>query len=148
MKDLIDNNDPEGPEVKPPARVLNLPSPAAHIPNMTSFEVHAFGDVALFDDPEFAAAVTGQMVEEMGLHALNRLIHPFEPQGTTVLVVLAESHLAIHTWPEYRFLHLSMVTCGTAPTAAQVCAAVEHAAHVSVERLKIEKVPLDIGRAA
>ena len=43
----------------------------------------------------------------LGVHS-----HKFEPQGATVLVLLAESHLSIHTWPEYAYAAVDVFTCG------------------------------------
>jgi S-adenosylmethionine decarboxylase len=36
----------------------------------------------------------------------------FSPQGVTGVVILAESHLAIHTWPERRYAAIDLFTCG------------------------------------
>ncbi|MDF2723697.1 MAG: S-adenosylmethionine decarboxylase, partial [Paenibacillus sp.] len=36
----------------------------------------------------------------------------FEPQGATVLVLLSESHISIHTYPEKGFAALDCYTCG------------------------------------
>lgn len=36
----------------------------------------------------------------------------FKPQGVSSIVVIAESHLAIHTWPEHRFASVDIYTCG------------------------------------
>ncbi len=38
--------------------------------------------------------------------------HRFFPQGVTVVVVIAESHLSIHTWPEHRYAAVDVFTCG------------------------------------
>lgn len=38
--------------------------------------------------------------------------HTFNPHGISGFVVIAESHLAIHTWPEYGFASLDIFTCG------------------------------------
>ncbi len=38
--------------------------------------------------------------------------HRFEPYGVSGVVVIAESHLAIHTWPEYRYASVDLFTCG------------------------------------
>lgn len=38
-------------------------------------------------------------------------IHPFPKQGLTGYIILAESHIAIHTWPEYEFAVLDIQTC-------------------------------------
>ncbi len=39
-------------------------------------------------------------------------IHKFSPQGITGVVLLAESHIALHSWPEYRYLAIDIFTCG------------------------------------
>lgn len=51
---------------------------------------------------------------------LNIFVHEFSPQGVTGVAVLAESHLSIHTWPEYGYVAADVFTCGstTRPEAA------------------------------
>lgn len=51
-----------------------------------------------------------------GLSVVGRLFHPFQdaagqPAGVTGTVVLAESHLAIHTWPEVAGVTLDVYVC-------------------------------------
>lgn len=38
--------------------------------------------------------------------------HEFSPFGISGMVVIAESHLSIHTWPEYGYAALDIFTCG------------------------------------
>ncbi len=38
--------------------------------------------------------------------------HRFQPQGVSGVVVLAESHISIHTWPELRYAAMDFYTCG------------------------------------
>jgi S-adenosylmethionine decarboxylase len=38
--------------------------------------------------------------------------HRFEPQGVSGVVVLAESHISIHTWPETGYAAMDFYTCG------------------------------------
>jgi S-adenosylmethionine decarboxylase len=40
------------------------------------------------------------------------VFHEFNPFGISGVVVIAESHLAIHTWPEYRFAAVDIFSCG------------------------------------
>ncbi len=40
--------------------------------------------------------------------------HQFEPSGATVVLLLAESHLAIHTWVEEGLACVDLMTCGDA----------------------------------
>ena len=43
---------------------------------------------------------------------LKTTIHKFSPQGLTGVILLAESHLAIHTWPEIDYVAIDIFTCG------------------------------------
>jgi len=40
------------------------------------------------------------------------VFHPFTPSGVTGVVVLEESHLSIHTWPEHGYAAVDFFTCG------------------------------------
>lgn len=42
-----------------------------------------------------------QLIERHGLQKLGEVYHNFLPQGFTGVVCLSESHISIHTWPEY-----------------------------------------------
>lgn len=44
------------------------------------------------------------------------IIHQFEPHGLTGIVLLAESHISIHTWPELGEATLDVFTCGNKPS--------------------------------
>jgi S-adenosylmethionine decarboxylase len=46
-----------------------------------------------------------------GLTIVGDRFHQFEPQGVTGAVILAESHLAIHTWPESGSVTLDVYVC-------------------------------------
>lgn len=43
---------------------------------------------------------------------INSTFHHFSPYGVSGVVVIQESHLAIHTWPEYRYAAVDLFTCG------------------------------------
>lgn len=43
---------------------------------------------------------------------LKVIIHKFSPQGMTGVVLLAESHIALHSWPEINYLAIDIFTCG------------------------------------
>ncbi len=48
-----------------------------------------------------------------GAQVLGDSFHAFSPQGVSGVVVIAESHLFIHTWPEYGYAAADIFTCGT-----------------------------------
>ncbi len=43
---------------------------------------------------------------------LDATFHKFSPQGVSGVVVLAESHMSIHTWPELGYAAVDVFTCG------------------------------------
>ena len=45
---------------------------------------------------------------------INSTFHHFSPFGVSGVVVIQESHLAIHTWPEYGYAAVDIFTCGDA----------------------------------
>ena len=52
-----------------------------------------------------------QAVEAAGLTSVGDRFHQFEPHGVTGAVILAESHLTIHTWPELGAVTLDVYVC-------------------------------------
>ncbi|RMH62847.1 MAG: adenosylmethionine decarboxylase [Calditrichaeota bacterium] len=52
-----------------------------------------------------------QVILAIGATAVQSVFHRFEPIGVSGVIVLAESHLTIHTWPEYRYAALDLFTC-------------------------------------
>ena len=50
--------------------------------------------------------------ELMGAEVIGHSFHTFKPWGVSGTVTIAESHLAVHTWPEYDFVAVSLETCG------------------------------------
>ena len=68
------------------------------------------------DTPEFTRAQSlrdacRKAVEAAGLTIVGDNFFQFEPQGVTGTVLLAESHLAVHTWPEAGFVTVDVYVC-------------------------------------
>jgi len=49
---------------------------------------------------------------ETGATVVNSSFHRFLPYGVSGVVIISESHLAIHTWPEYGYAAIDLFTCG------------------------------------
>ncbi len=39
------------------------------------------------------------------------IFHQFSPSGISLVYILSSSHIAIHTWPENKYLHIDLITC-------------------------------------
>ena len=65
-----------------------------------------------FTDPQALRALCLQAVGDAGLAAVGELFHRFDVGGgVTGVVLLAESHLAVHTWPELGAVTLDVYVC-------------------------------------
>ena len=42
---------------------------------------------------------------------LSKLTHKFEPHGITLITLLSESHLSMHTWPENKSICIDIFSC-------------------------------------
>ncbi len=52
-----------------------------------------------------------RFVEKVGLNAVGHKFHKFEGGGVTGMVVLAESHMSVHTWPEHGHVTVDVYVC-------------------------------------
>jgi S-adenosylmethionine decarboxylase len=52
------------------------------------------------------------VAKEIGATVIGHSFHQFSPQGVTGVIAIAESHLCIHTWPEYAYAAVDIFTCG------------------------------------
>lgn len=80
--------------------------------------IHLMGDLrdcialtSLWHDAEALRGRCVELVGHVGLTSLGSYFHAFDSGGVTGVVVLAESHLALHTWPEERYVTLDVFVC-------------------------------------
>ncbi len=69
-------------------------------------------DKEVLNDLGFLKNALLAAASECGGTALGESFHQFSPQGVSGVVVIAESHLFIHTWPEYGYAAVDIFTCG------------------------------------
>lgn len=58
---------------------------------------------------------------EAGAEVREVVFHKFSPQGVSGVVVISESHLAIHTWPELGYAAVDVFTCGDTVNPWDAC---------------------------
>lgn len=69
-------------------------------------------DKEILNDPDRMEAFLVAAAKASKATVVKSLFHRFNPYGVSGVVVIAESHLAIHTWPEYGFASVDIFTCG------------------------------------
>ncbi|HPS28419.1 MAG TPA: adenosylmethionine decarboxylase [Candidatus Paceibacterota bacterium] len=73
-------------------------------------------DAELLDDKKRILAILVTAAEKTHSQILGFKAHKFSPHGLTAVLLLAESHLSIHTYPEHNFAALDVYTCGSHTT--------------------------------
>lgn len=69
-------------------------------------------DPRLLDDVVFMRGALSMALADAGATVCELTSHQFEPQGVTVLAMLAESHASVHTYPEIGAVFVDVFTCG------------------------------------
>lgn len=66
---------------------------------------------SLSNSLDFVENLGKAIIDGLELTVVKKIDNKFEPIGRTLVYILSESHLAIHTWPEYNTLHVDLVSC-------------------------------------
>lgn len=82
-----------------------------------SIGIHIIADLKGIDDNKISdLAVMKKVVEDAvkagRLTKIRSHYHQFMPRGVSGVVLIAESHISFHTWPEYGLVTLDIFTCG------------------------------------
>ena len=98
-------------------------------------------DEQLINDVPYMERSMEQAAEAAGATIVHSTFHHFSPHGVSGVVVIEESHLAVHTWPEYGHASVDLFTCGEAVDSRVACAELKN--HFKAARLSA----LELSRA-
>jgi S-adenosylmethionine decarboxylase len=114
------------------------------LPAMTPLGQHSLFDLhdcdaAKLSDRDVVREAMLEAVRQSGGTIVADIFHQFSPHGVSGVVVIAESHLTIHTWPERSFAAVDLFTCGTTLDHSKVESLV--AAALGATRVDAKTVP-------
>ncbi len=66
----------------------------------------------ILKDHELVEKFMNEAANLSGATIVNSVFHHFNPYGVSGAVIIQESHLSIHTWPEYGYAAVDVFTCG------------------------------------
>lgn len=69
-------------------------------------------DGEVIDDIEALAALLKRAASAVGATVVAEAFHRYAPQGVSGTLLISESHLSVHTWPEVRYVAVDIFTCG------------------------------------
>jgi S-adenosylmethionine decarboxylase len=94
----------------------------------------------LLSDPATVRHLMRQAVRLAGARAIAEEIFNFKGGGVSGFVLLAESHLSIHTWPEHGYAAIDIYTCGRHTVPERACNYLaEHLGATQVRTIRIDR---------
>jgi len=83
---------------------------------MSTIGVHILLDVydvdfSILNDRDYLHKYLKDLAAQAGLTVLNHCFHTFDPQGLSGVLLLSESHVSIHTWPESGVAAIDLYSC-------------------------------------
>ncbi len=83
-------------------------------------EVHGC-DTGILNDHATVEQIMVGAALKAGAEVREVAFHKFSPQGVSGVVVISESHLAVHTWPEHGYAAVDVFTCGDSVNPWDAC---------------------------
>jgi S-adenosylmethionine decarboxylase len=62
----------------------------------------------LLERSSFVQQLLDVQINKYGLNKLGEVYHDFEPAGFTAIICLSESHISLHSWPEYERINMDI----------------------------------------
>lgn len=69
-------------------------------------------DEAIIENNKLIEELMNEAAKRSGATIVDSVFHYFNPYGVSGAVIIEESHLTIHTWPEYQYASVDVYTCG------------------------------------
>lgn len=92
----------------------------------------------ILNDVEYAKNFLIEAIKQTGAEIKSIDFVKFEPQGLSGVIIISESHLSIHTWPEYNLAILDIFTCGKINPWKAISYLVDN---LEVKNLVVHEVP-------
>lgn len=118
-----DSHADKGVTISSEANVLPFPSQDGRLDHFIHRDGEIFAgthliidlwDAKHLDDIAYIEATLKECATVAGATLLHCHLHRFHPEGVSGVLVLAESHISIHTWPEMGYAALDVFMCGDA----------------------------------
>jgi len=69
-------------------------------------------DISILNNLELLKQYMHEAAIKSGATIVGSTFHQYNPHGVSGVIVIAESHMAMHTWPEYGYAAVDFFTCG------------------------------------
>lgn len=83
--------------------------------------VYDIQDVDKIKSADGMFELMNNIINDMKLNVLDYVVHNFQPFGTTMVYLLSESHMSVHTWPQHYSFCFDLFTCNPDTDLNEVC---------------------------
>jgi S-adenosylmethionine decarboxylase len=98
----------------------------------------------MLNNPVALEACFRQCAVDGGATLISSHFHHFSPQGVSGVVVIAESHITVHTWPEVGYAAVDVFTCGRPDIAEKIMSLIASALQAGqVQKTSFARGPHD-----
>jgi len=74
-------------------------------------DIKEIENMEILNDIESLKQILDIICKKYDFNILNKIEHQFQPQGSTIIYMLSESHISIHTFPEKKYMAFDIYTC-------------------------------------
>lgn len=92
----------------------------------------------LLDDTEQLIRILSDSACRVELSPLTSCVHKFHPAGVSAVLIIAESHISVHTWPEEGFAALDIFSYGAKENALQALEFIRQ--HFAPSEVRVETI--------
>lgn len=78
-------------------------------------------DSQILDNKDYIQKIMVEAALKAGAEVRESIFHKFSPAGVSGVVIISESHLTIHTWPELGYAAVDVFTCGNSINPWDAC---------------------------
>ena len=78
-------------------------------------------DPRILNNKDFIEKIMVESALKAGAEVREVAFHKFSPQGVSGVVIISESHLTIHSWPELGYAAVDVFTCGDSVNPWKAC---------------------------
>jgi len=107
--------------------------------------VDMYGCEGNLNDEKFLCETLEAAAKKASAKIIKRVVQRFSPTGISIILILAETHMSIHTWPEHNFAALDIFICGEGKDPYAAWIVVKEA--LRPKRFKTRKIERIIGES-
>ena len=96
------------------------------------------------NNEKFLCETLETAAKNVGAKVIHKTTQRFSPIGVSVILILAETHISIHTWPEYRYAALDIFICGEGKNPEVAWNVIKEA--LKPKKFRIKKIERIVGK--